>query len=249
MSRKKIVIICLILVILAALEATAYYVWEKMYKDPAAVKEREKEECDMMYNQLLSDLLSRVQQYKWIVVINPTHGGSDKGNSTGDINEKDITFAIAKKIKEKNNNSDIGIYLTRETATNPTMEQRNNFIDQIQPDILIELHVNKDIQSSTFGTAVYYQSDFFHNKLTNAEFADIVEKEIVGAIEGKAIGIFDTDNERYDILSDKKIPAVSIKCGYVSNTKEGVLLSRDNYQSNFATGIVNAIDKAVEQIQ
>lgn len=249
MNRKKTIIICLILIILAALEGAAYFIWQKQYKDPAAVEEREKEERDSMYQQLLSTSLAEAKNYEWIVVINPTHGGSELGNTSGDLYEKDITLALAKQIQVKNTSSDIGIFLTRQTDTNPTLEQRNAFIEQIQPDLLIELHVNKDMQSSTMGTSIYYRTDYFHHKLTNVEFADMLEKNIVTAIEGKALGIFATDHERYNILTDKKMPAVSIECGYVTHKDEGLLLTRENYQDHFAQGVLSAFNEAIERLQ
>lgn len=248
MSSKKIIIICAILISLAALEAAAYFIWERAYKDPSAVKLREQQERDAAYSRLLSDSLRQVDDYDYIVVIDPAQGGSEKGNTAGEICEKDITLALGKKIKEKNTNREIGIFLTRETDTNPTQEQRNTFIEQMKPDLLIGINVNKSMQSSNLGTTAFYRDDYYNNKLSNVDFADMLERGIVTAVEGNAGGVFVDDEKQYSILDGRKIPSASIECGYISNPVEGILLARGNYQNNMVKGFLEAINQAVERL-
>lgn len=249
MSRKRIIIICVVLIILAALEGGAYLIWQKAYKDPKALSEREKSASDISYNRLLTTSLTKKDEYEYIVVINPAQGGIEKGNVSGEFYEKDITLSIAKKIKANNKNSRIGIFLTRENDTNPTIDQRNTIIEQLGADVLVDLNVSKDMQASTIGTRVFYQDEYYNNKLTNVDFADMAEKEIVTSIEGYAAGIYLDEAQEYLILKGKTIPAISVECGYISNTQEGLLLSRDNYQSNIADGVLNAVEQAIDKLK
>ena len=82
------------------------------------------------------------------------------------------------------------------------------------------------------------------------EFADIMEKNVVSAIKGFAVGIMDvTEEETVPILNQISLPAVSIACGDMSNEKEGELLTRENYQKNIASGMLNGILQAKELLE
>jgi len=119
----------------------------------------------------------------------------------------------------------------------------------MQPDLFIDVHLNKDTTTGTYGTTVYYSSTYFNRELTNVDFADIMERSVVSAIEGFACGIFETEKEEAQILNNLQMPAVSIACGDLSNEKEGVLLTREPYQKNIALGILEGITTAREKMQ
>ena len=248
MKHKKAKGIIFFLLIMSVILMLASLIWKKAYRDPNVLKQKEKQESDEAFNQLLANSITKKNQYKWKIVINPSHGGNDVGYQVNDINEKNITLSIAQKIKDGNQNSQVGIFLTRDSDTNPSVEQRINMIEQMDADIFIDLNVSKDTQSSTFGTSVFYKTDYYNSELTNVTFADIMEQNIVKAIEGKAIGIFESDDEEFSLLIDQKIPSVSVTCGYISNIKEGEMLTREAYQNNFANGVLSAIDEVIEKL-
>ena len=76
-----------------------------------------------------------------------------------------------------------------------------------------------------------------------------MEKSVVTAIEGFAIGIKDiTKEESASILDSLTMPAVSIACGDMSGDKEGQLLTRENYQKNIAAGILEGIIQAEKKL-
>ena len=248
MKNKKAKGIIFFLLIMSIFLTLASIIWKKAYRDPNVLKQKEKQESDEAFNQLLTNSLAKKNQNRWKIVINPSRGGDDVGYQVGDIREKDITLSIAQKIKDGNKNSQVGIFLTRDSDTNPSAEQRINMIEQMDTDIFIDLNVNKDTQSSTFGTSVFYKTDYYNSELTNVVFADIMEQNIVKAIEGKAVGIFEGDDEKFPLCIDQKIPYVSVTCGYISNYKEGEMLTREAYQTNFANGVLSAIDEVISKL-
>ena len=111
------------------------------------------------------------------------------------------------------------------------------------------MHLNKSSTVSSYGTSVSYKTSYYNRKLSNAEFADIMEKSVVSAIEGFAVGIMDVTEENVPILNQFSIPAVSIACGDMSNEKEGELLTRENYQKNIASGMLDGILQAKEALE
>ena len=192
MTRENVRKILLINLFILIIVSIVLIVWKKNNQDPASIEEKEKLESDENFEQLLLTSLNDKSNYDWIVVVNPAHGGSDSGYQSGEISEKDITLEIAKQMKVENNNSKIGIFLTRETDTNPSLVQRNVFAEKLDADHFVDIHMNKDVKEETFGTVVYYQTDYFDSKVTNVTFADIVERNVVSKIPFALPEIFST---------------------------------------------------------
>ena len=123
-------------------------------------------------------------------------------------------------------------------------------VEQMQPDLFIDVCLNKNANVGAYGTSVSYDTTYFNRKLSNAEFADIMEKSVVTAVEGFAVGLLDvTDKEEGILLKDLTMPAISIACGDMSNEMEGELLTRDSYQNNLAGGILEGIYSAKEILE
>ena len=247
-KKSKIWLILLFLVLAVALLFAGLYAWQQMtQKTPDEILIQERLDTQEAYDTLLKESLLDRNRYEKIVVINPAHGGSDIGYRNDYGTEKEITLSIAQKVQENNTDSNTGIFLTRADDTSPDESMRLEFIQKMQPDLFIDIHVKR--QGTECGTAVYYSTHYYDNLLTNATFADIMEKNVVTAVEGCAEGIFEDTQKAYPILSELSIPAVGLQCGNLSNETEGVLLTRENYQSNMADGILDAIYEALDRLE
>ena len=143
----------------------------------------------------------------------------------------------------------MGIFVTRDDDVAMEDEMRIAFLEQVQPDLFIDVHLNKDAVTSSYGTTVYYNSSYFDRRLSNAELADIMEKSVVSAIEGFACGIYPVEREEMQIILELNIPAVSIACGDLSGETEGQLLTTLPYQKNVAKGILEGISRAKEKME
>ena len=89
---------------------------------------------------------------KITVVIDPGHGGDDKGGiSANNIYEKDLALSIAKEIKELNKNDKINIILSREEDKNISVKERVLFSKANKADLFVSIHVdgeeNKNVHS------------------------------------------------------------------------------------------------------
>lgn len=250
MKAKKILLI--IAAILFILLFTGLIIWwcrdYQGSQEPEEIQLRREQEANDAWKQLLTVALTEKNNYQFIVVIDPLHGGEEDGISTNYGVEKDIVLEVARLIKEQNANSEIGIFLTREKDTNPKRDMRRDLVNQLGADLYLNLQVNESSKSSTFGTQVTYQTRYYDDKLTNSVFADMLEKSIVSRIEGNALGILEDTELQDESLSNLTIPAVTISLGYLTNPTEGTLLSRENYQSNLASGILDGIEQAIQTI-
>ncbi len=92
------------------------------------------------------------------IVIDPGHGGKDSGSiGYGGIREKDVTLAIAKKLKaELESRLNIEVLLTRETDVYMPLEQRTAMASVENADLFISLHANASKDSKAAGIETFY---------------------------------------------------------------------------------------------
>lgn len=98
-------------------------------------------------------------QYRYVIAIDPAHGGKDKGVVVGDAIEADITLAVARSMVEylnENSSDEFYFFLTRDMDTTTTDAKRLNRIDAFDADIIITLHCNESEQELG-GTLATYQ--------------------------------------------------------------------------------------------
>lgn len=210
------------------------------------------EEQDLMGQENLKPLadylMEEKKKYKFVVLINSAHGGGNKGNVVNELQEKEITLEVGKKLEEMSVEGETGIFLIRQEDKDVSNESRAELTERVQPNLLIDLHVNADaVNERTQGTAVLYNDSFYRPDLTNAELADLIERNLVTKIQGKALGIFSDDTGKYPILHMVTVPSVSIEIGYLTNKQEAELLGKDSYQKKIALGIFAGIQEAKER--
>ena len=211
------------------------------------------EEQDLKGNGNLEPLMEKIlgekEKYEYIVLINAAHGGDNKGNTVNELEEKDITLQVGKKLTKMSLEGEIGIFMIREEDTDISNESRAQLIEQVQPDLVIDLHVNADpANERTFGTAVVYNDNFYRPNMTNAWLADVMERELVTEIQGKALGIHPDHTEKYALIGMLPTPTISIELGFLTNKQEADLLKKDNYQKRIAIGIFKGIEKIKEEL-
>lgn len=207
-------------------------------------------EGDGNLKPLLVSILEEKKNYEFVVLVNAAHGGDNKGNVVNELQEKKITLEVGKELEKLGEGSKIGVFLIRQEDTDVSNESRASLIEDVGPDLVVDLHVNADpLNERTQGTAVVYNDIFYRPGMTNARAADIMERSLVTAIEGKALGIFGDSQNKYPLLSLVKIPAVSVEMGYLTNKQEADLLKKNSYQKKIALGIFEGIEKIKEEMQ
>ncbi len=234
------------LVILASLiTGIGYYYYNYIYVSPNELKEMAIGADTMAYNELMEKTGARLSEgeFTYRVVVNPAGGGDDKGNTAGDLTESMTALKVAKYMVELNTDPELGIFLTRDTDTNPNRDQRDNIVTTVNPNMVIDIHVSAADDENVMGTTVYYDDGYYDYHLTNSKLSDIMEKATVTQIEGVAAGIYPSDDEAYTFIHGRKIPAVAISCGYITNVKEAEALKSDAYLRNMAAGILNGIEE------
>ncbi|MCM1387792.1 MAG: N-acetylmuramoyl-L-alanine amidase [Bacillus sp. (in: Bacteria)] len=194
---------------------------------------------------LYIEFIAPKEAYDRIVVIDPAYGDEITGAVSGELESKQVTLAVARALKKKLDETEIKVYYTRMDDSNPTEEERIDLTNAVKADMMIRIEVNENEDTKIYGTEAVYNSKFFIPGFGSIELADLLEREVVTAISGKANGLVDSTEE--DIVINRAVvPAAAIRVGYISNGQEAILLNRDDYIEKIADGIYQAIMAAYE---
>lgn len=186
--------------------------------------------------------------YQKILVIDAGHGGSDAGIFSHGVAEKDLTLSIVKRIKEKLDKTDIKVYYTRLEDITVAELRRAEIANELDADMLVSIHMGQSDQEETFGAAVQYNPRYFIPDFGNIELADGVEKNVVRQAGTAALGLKEA-GEDVALIQSARVPAALLEAGMLSNEKERILLSDEQYQERIATGVYHAILEAYEKLE
>ena len=180
------------------------------------------------------------------IVIDPGHGGSDSGavGPTG-ILEKNVTLAVALKVKAILNDAGAVVILTRSNdrdvsniknaADAQELQARVDVGNQNQADVFLSIHANSFSSQTAHGTATYYYSGSSMGSVLAADLQDELVRAGGLADRGKATANF-------YVLKHTNMPASLIEMAFISNPQEEQLLNSASFQQKTAEAICRALN-------
>ncbi|MCA6493667.1 MAG: N-acetylmuramoyl-L-alanine amidase [Chitinophagaceae bacterium] len=175
---------------------------------------------------------------KYTVIVDAGHGGHDPGATTLDgTTEKNLTLAIAQKIKSLNNNPNINIILTRESDKFVDLVERTNFANASNANLFLSIHIDNSKSTKPTGASCFVPSKnyLYINK------SNVFAKNILMATNGLFTnGKLKTRDKGIWVLENAQMPAVLFESGYMSNSND-LQFVKENI-SNIAGGLLAAIE-------
>jgi len=168
---------------------------------------------------------------KKYIVIDAGHGGNDFATH-GEIREKNISLSVAKEIQKINESQDqYEIILTRDSDTYPSLSERTDQINKLNPEMVISLHVNTSPEQERADNAfeVYTQ---------NSD----VSKELAGKIY-KKFNARKISESNLHILRETKAPAVLVELGFINNSENRNYITSEKGQKEIAQKFVEIINE------
>ncbi|KAF2514033.1 N-acetylmuramoyl-L-alanine amidase [Flavobacterium zhairuonense] len=173
---------------------------------------------------------------KKIIVIDAGHGGDDFGASLNGLQEKTIVETIAKKIKDQNKNQNLEIVLLREGDHFIELSERVSIINNINPNLVISLHINSSTNINKNGVEAYISSNktFYNQSKTNAEV-------LVDKVAGNYFSKNEVKEASFYILKNSNCPALTLEVGYLSNVNDRNYITSEKGQDEIAAKILDAV--------
>lgn len=172
------------------------------------------------------------------ITIDPGHGGSDPGAvSKKNILEKNVTLAMARKLKDELEDLGAKVYLTRNQDTEVAgagaddvdeLQARVDRAEQEGSDLFISLHINSSLNRKATGISTYY----FPKSNYDVKLAQAIHKQLTDNFGLKDMGVREAN---FYVTKKCSMPAVLMELGFLSNDKEAKLVAGNWFQNKAMT--------------
>ncbi|MFZ4507592.1 MAG: N-acetylmuramoyl-L-alanine amidase [Fimbriimonas sp.] len=177
-----------------------------------------------------------------IIVIDPGHGGKDKGAKMSPVLEKDIVLAVSKNVAALMQSEGATVVMTRKDDTFVPLTTRADLAKQNRADLFVSIHVNSNrTKNSRSGTI-----SFHHESNTMGQLlAECIQREIVKVSGLPGIGTW-SDAKIYDsgfsvLRNTFGIPGVLLELGFINHDRDRKRMIQQDFQSKVAKAIVQGV--------
>jgi N-acetylmuramoyl-L-alanine amidase len=171
-----------------------------------------------------------------VVVIDPGHGGHDRGGIPGQrLAEKVFTLDTAKRLARiLRNDTAIKVVLTRDDDTFVSLKERTNIANQYAGHnaLFVSIHFNAGRREGAYGIETYY------NNQRGYRLAALVHPRVIQAMASIDRGI---RHRSYRVLRNNRLPAILVECGFLTNPAEAARITDSHSRERLARAIADAI--------
>ncbi len=181
-----------------------------------------------------------------LIVIDPGHGGSDRGTVHGGVDEADLTLDMAKRLRDiliargwevkLTRDTDVDVYAPNDSA-HEELQARVDVANKAGARIFVSIHANAFINSGPYGTTTYI------SKADDVALARIIETHL--ASDGtKDDGIV---KSHLYVTLHSRMPAVLIETAFLSNPSDYTLLTSAAWRQKVAQEIADGIGQYTQE--
>jgi len=168
------------------------------------------------------------------IVIDPGHGGRDKGAIWGGVRESDLNMKVCRELETILKGRGYSTVMTRRSDTFVSLTQRAAIANRYRNAIFVSVHFNATRETWVKGAETYY--------------AGAAGRSLATAIHGEMLRRLELRNRgvrlaRFTVLMQTRCPAVLVECGYISNSKERRRCATTSYCQTAAMAIAEGIRK------
>lgn len=214
---------------------------------------------------LIPALSAKLPQRKLMkIMIDPGHGGTDKGAVRNGICEKDLNLKMALKLRDRLKKYKFQVVMTRATDKTVSLEDRAKLCEKEKVDLYISIHCNAAESAAVRGIETWY----------------LVPKNGVSTTEKKAKKDFDKGNNydrysmrlafevqkgmkkqfpatpdrgvkpgRFYVLRHASAPAILMEVGFLSNAAERLVITKDANQNKIVDAVIQGLTGYVKAIR
>ena len=166
------------------------------------------------------------------VIIDPGHGGKDKGAYWYGISEKTLTLDVAKKVESLLRSKGIKVLMTRKSDHYVSIQDRASIANKHSNAIFVSIHFNAHTNSSVKGIETIYLSS------KGKKLASSIQSRLARRINTRNRG---SKKYHYAVLRKTKGVAALVECGFISNRWEGNRCASSWYKEILAQEITDGI--------
>ncbi|MBV8375075.1 MAG: N-acetylmuramoyl-L-alanine amidase, partial [Candidatus Eremiobacteraeota bacterium] len=177
-----------------------------------------------------------------LIVIDPGHGGSDRGAMHGGFSEADLNLDMAKRLRavlvsrgwqvQMTRDTDVDVYQPDDTP-HEELQARVDVANNAGARLFISIHANAFINSGPYGTTYYV------SKKSDVALAESIEQHLQS--DGtKNDGII---KSHLYVTLHTRMPAVLIETAFLTNPNDLALLASSAWRERIMHEIADGIDE------
>lgn len=167
------------------------------------------------------------------VIIDPGHGGADKGALWGGVRESTLNLKVAKRLEKKLKARGVPVIMTRKSDVYVSLKKRIQIANRYQRAVLVSIHFN----ATTVGRRINGIETYYYG-VRGKPLAYEIHKQLVGRMKIKDRKL---RKRRYVVLTDTRCPAVLVECGYMSNPTQLKKAQSSTYQEAVAESLMRGL--------
>ncbi|GAB2739741.1 N-acetylmuramoyl-L-alanine amidase [Salinifilum aidingensis] len=175
------------------------------------------------------------------IVIDPGHGGPERGAQWGSVSEADLTWDLARRLEGRMIATGMEALITRGPHGCPPDADRARFANEAGADMFLSLHIDANRSALAQGVAGFHFGTGNGTTSTVGEaLAGFLQRELVART-----GMTDckTHPKTWDVLRLTRMPAVRMEIGYLSNAQDRYRLLDPGFRDVVAEGLLVAIKR------
>lgn len=181
-----------------------------------------------------SPTLPQVPNGKFVVVIDPGHGGPDPGAiGIGGLRETDAVLAISKQVATLLERQGVRVVLTRQDERDLDLQPRVDIADRVNATIFVSIHANSfdANRSDVNGLETYYYDSGYN-------LAKTIHQSIMETTDMRDRGV---KQANFYVMKYSSMPAVLVEVGFVTGRDDARRLSDANGRSQLANAIAQGV--------
>ncbi|WP_166346164.1 N-acetylmuramoyl-L-alanine amidase [Phytoactinopolyspora limicola] len=179
-----------------------------------------------------------------VVVIDPGHGGSDRGNTGQGLEEAAIVEDLAVRIEGRLAATGVQAYLTRGPGSDTELDEaaRASFANETGANLMVSLHVDAHPNPAASGVSTYYYGGDRPGTTSaiGEQFAGLIQREIVARTDLVSCR---SHAKTWDLLRHTKMATVRVELGYITNERDAARLADPDFRDVVAEAIVVAVQR------
>src|SRR5690625_792260 len=174
------------------------------------------------------------------IYLDPGHGGNDPGAVGNGLQEKNVTLAIATRVRDilVNEYSNATVKMSRTGDQTVELIDRTNDANAWGADYFLSIHINS-------GGGTGYE-DYIHSGLSDnshtANLRNTIHAEVVKLINMRNRG---KKKANFHVLRESVMPAMLTENGFIDTKADADKMKQNSWLDNVARGHVNGLAKAL----
>ena len=179
------------------------------------------------------------------IVIDPGHGGADRGVSVGSgaeaITEAGLVDDIGRRLEGRMAAAGMEALLSHGPNDCPTDAERAGFANSAGADVVLSLHVDANASPAANGLAAFHFGTGTGATSTVGEaLAGFIHRELLARTQMLDCGVHPRP---WELLRLTRMPAVRVEMGYLTNDRDRAALLDPGFRDVVAEGILVAVKR------